>query len=156
MTSLPPGKCSSIIYVHLEEPFCTFLTTTVSNQVMWTRYCNIFGITIFFFLCFKDVECVFVETTYGWIQGNVTQHAIVFLGVPFAQPPKRWEDFFDRKKISIRITSKVKIKSFKKNGQYSDLHISSQIKFQFWYIVLYNFSYKSEIYLYSKYILVNH
>ena len=103
-------------YVHLEEPFCTFPTTTVSNQVMWTRYCNIFVITIFFFLCFKDVECVFVETTYGWIQGNVTQHAIVFLGVPFAQPPKRWEEFCDRKKISIRITSKVKMKSLKKRN----------------------------------------
>ncbi|XP_062616632.1 crystal protein-like [Saccostrea cucullata] len=40
----------------------------------------------------KCVECVFVETAHGWIQGKVTDSAIVFLGVPFAQPPGRWED----------------------------------------------------------------
>lgn len=53
---------------------------------------------IFCSLC-VIVKCVFVETTHGWIQGNVTRDAIVFLGVPFAQPPKRYV------KLLLKITN---------------------------------------------------
>ncbi|XP_021370550.1 crystal protein-like [Mizuhopecten yessoensis] len=35
--------------------------------------------------------CVYAETLYGWVRGRVTPEAIVFLGIPYASPPERWE-----------------------------------------------------------------
>ncbi|KAK3098566.1 hypothetical protein FSP39_020734 [Pinctada imbricata] len=48
----------------------------------------------FFFIILWIGTCtgVFVETTSGWIRGAANRRAISFLGVPFADPPRRWED----------------------------------------------------------------
>lgn len=50
------------------------------------------GLILVTILCleYERVGCVFVETTHGWIQGKITQNAIVFLGVPYAHPPARY------------------------------------------------------------------
>ena len=37
----------------------------------------------------RIVNAVYVETTSGWVRGVTSRRSISFLGIPFAQPPRR-------------------------------------------------------------------